>query len=171
MKYTFKSLAVAALVVALAGCAGYRVGNISGQEVQGIRTIYIPTAKNESYMPGLQTTVANAVARRISNDGTLATGGSDADAQLDITITDVRRNSVRSARTDVLITAQFEVQIEARITLTNKRLGKKVIDGESFFGRTQFYIQQDAIEGERQALPLAAEDLAYNIVKRITEGW
>ncbi len=171
MKRFFCFSTLTALVVLGCGCAGYRVGNISGKEVQGIKTVYVPTAKNESYTPGLQTLVANAVTRRLNNDGTLETGGSDSDSELDVTITDVKRNSIRSAQRDVLITAEFEVRIEARVTFINKRLGKKVIDNEGMTGTTTFYIQQDAIEGERQALPLAAENLAYNIVKRITEGW
>jgi hypothetical protein len=38
-------------------------------------------------------------------------------------------------------------------------------------GSTSFFTQADINEGERQALPLAAIDLANNTVSLVTEGW
>lgn len=173
---THTSLRVAALL-ALAlfvfnSCADYRVGNISGKEVQGVKSVWVPMAKNQSYTPDIQATVTSAVVRRFDNDGTLETQSAEkADSQLDITITEVRLNSLRSTQDNVLITAEYQVQIEAKVTFTNRRTGRTVLREQPFSGVTSFYVQQDLQEGKRQALPQAAENLAYNIVKRITEGW
>lgn len=173
---TLTSLRSAALLTSLllilTGCGGYRLGNISGQEVQGVKSVWVPMAKNQSYTPELQATVTGAVVRRFDNDGTLETLNSDhADSQLDITITEVKMDPVRSTQSNVLITAQYQVQIWAKATFINRRTGRTVFKDESFSGTTTYYVAQDMQEGKRQALPQAAEDLAYNIVKRITEGW
>ncbi len=159
------------LMVALVGCAGYRVGNIGGREIQGVSSVYVPVAKNESFEPGLQVMLTNAIIRRFENDGTLQTVKSaDADSELNVVIKLVRRTATRSARQNTLLTAEYSVTIEADVTFTNRRLGKKMLD-KRVTGKTNYFVQNDLQESERQALPLAAEDLSNNIVKLIVEGW
>ncbi len=156
----------------LNGCSGYRVGNISGQEVQGVKSVYVPMAKNQSFTPEIQATVTSAVVRRFDNDGTLQTMNSDhADSQLDITITDVKMTPTRSTQDNVLITAQYQVEVIAKVTFINRRTGRPVVTNQEFRGTALYYVAQDVQEGKRQAIPSACENLAYNIVKRFTEGW
>lgn len=156
----------------LSGCAGYRVGNTSGRDLQGVRSVYVPVAKNSSLEPDLQMTVTNAVIRRFNNDGTLEVNQSSfADSELDIVITDVRQTPVRTSTSDILVTAEYQLTIQATVTYVNRRLGRKIFENSTVVGNTTFNTQSDIQEGKRQALPLAAEDLANNIVKLITEGW
>jgi hypothetical protein len=153
-------------------CAGYRLGNIGGEAIQGVRTVYVPMAKNESYSPDLQVVVTNAILRRFDADGTLRTSDSDhADAELEVVIRRVSREAIRPEVLDPLATAQYYVRIEAEATLINRRLGQKTLDHVKVDGRTSYFTQKDMVEAERQALPLAAEDLAKNLVSLITEGW
>ena len=160
------------VVLALSGCAGYRVGNISGRDLQGVRSVYVPVAKNTSLEPDIQATVTNAIIRRFNNDGTLEVNQtSNADSELDITIVNVQHTAVRSSTTDILITAQYQLTIQATATYVNRRLGRKIFENVAVVGSTTFFTQSDIQEGERQALPLAAQDLANNTVKLITEGW
>jgi len=164
------SLLVAILV--LGGCAGYRVGDISGRNIQGVRSVYVPVVKNTSLEPDIQMTVTNAVIRRFNSDGTLEVNqNSNADSELDITIINVRHTPVRSSTSDILITAEYQLTIEAKATYVNRKLGRKIFENTTVSGSTNFFTQSDIQEGERQALPLAAEDLANNTVKLITEGW
>ena len=159
-------------ILALAGCAGYRVGNTSGRDLQGVRSVYVPVAKNTSLEPDLQMTVTNAIIRRFNSDGTLEVNqNSNADSELDVTITNVQHTAIRSSTSDILVTAQYQLTIQASATYTNRRLGRKIFEDVSVVGNTTFFTQSDIQEGERQALPLAAEDLANNTVKLITEGW
>jgi len=161
---------VAAL--ALGGCAGYRVGDISGRELQGVRSVYVPVAKNTSLEPDLQMTVTNAIIRRFNDDGTLEVNqSSNADSELDITITNIEHTPVRSSTSDVLVTSQYQLTIQATVTYVNRRLGKKIFENIPVNGSTAFFTQSDIQEGERQALPLAATDLANNAVKLVTDGW
>jgi len=159
-------------ILFLGGCAGYRVGNTSGRDLQGVRSVYVPVARNTSLEPDLQMTVTNAVIRRFNSDGTLEVNqSSNADSELDIVITDVKHTAVRSSTSDILITAQYQLTIQATATYVNRRLGRKIFENIAVSGSTTFFTQSDIQEGERQALPLAADDLANNAVKLITEGW
>jgi hypothetical protein len=159
-------------ITMLSGCAGYRVGNTSGRDLQGVRSVYVPTAKNTSLSPDIQMTVTNAVIRRFNSDGTLEVNQSQfADSELDIVITNVAHTPVRSSVNDILVTAEYQVTIQATVTYVNRKLGRKIFENSSVTGVTTFFTQSDIQEGERQALPLAAEDLANNVVKLVTEGW
>ena len=170
---SFARFAVAmVLLVSLAGCAGYRVGNISGRELQGVRSIYVPVAKNASLEPDIQVVATNAIIRRFDNDGTLEVNPSpSADSELDITITNVLRTPIRSSTSDVLVTAQYQLTIQAVATFTNRKLGRKIFENTQVQGSTTFFTQADIPEGERGGGGGGGEELANNAVKLVTEGW
>jgi len=171
-RHAFWSACALLVVLALSGCAGYRVGNISGRDLQGVHSVYVPVARNTSLEPNLQMTVTNAVIRRFNDDGTLTVNqNSNADSELDITITSVDHNSVSSSNNDIYVTAQYQVTIQATVTFVNRRLGRKIFENVPVTGSTTFFTQANIQEGERQAIPLAAQDLANNTVKLVTEGW
>jgi hypothetical protein len=165
-------LAFACAVLALSGCAGYRVGDISGRDLQGVRSVYVPTVRNTSLQPDLQMTVTNAIIRRFNDDGTLSVAqNAAADSELDVTVTNVYETAVRSSNSDILVTAEYQLTIEATATYVNRKLGRKIFENYAVSGSTRFFTQNDIQEGIRQAAPLAAEDLANNTVKLVTEGW
>jgi len=167
-----RALAFVSAVLALSGCAGYRVGDISGRDLQGVRSVYVPTAHNTSLQPDLQMTVTNAIVRRFDNDGTLAVQQNNAaDSELDVTVTNVYETAVRSSSSDILVTAEYQLTVQATATYVNRKLGRKIFENVPVSGMTQFFTQNDIQEGIRQALPLACEDLATNTVKLVTEGW
>jgi hypothetical protein len=160
------------VVAALTGCAGYRVGNVSGRGLQGVSSVYVPVVKNASLEPDIQMTVTNAIIRRFNTDGTLEVNqNANADSELDVVITNVQHTPIRTSSSDILVTAEYQLTIQATVTYVNRRLGRKIFENIDIQGSTQFFTQADIQEGERQALPLAAEDLANNAVKLITEGW
>lgn len=168
----FSTALVLAAMLALTGCAGYRVGNISGRDLQGVRSVYVPVVKNVSLTADIQVNTTNAIIRRFNTDGTLEVNqNSNADSELDVTITDVHSTALRSSISDVLVTAQYQVTIVATATFVNRRLGRKIFENMAVSGVTTFFTQSNIQEGERQALPLASEDLANNVVKLVTEGW
>lgn len=168
----FRSASALLILFVLSGCAGYRVGNVSGRDLQGVRSVYVPVARNTSLQPDLQMTVTNAIIRRFNDDGTLETNqNANADSELDVTITDVFTSAVASTTNDLYVTAQYRVTIQATVTFVNRRLGRKIFENTRVSGSTTFFTQADVREAERQALPLAAQDLANNTVKLVTEGW
>lgn len=162
---------VVALVLA-GGCTGYRLGSVGGAEIQGVRTIHIPMAINSSYYPNVHVDVTSAVIREFDRDGTLRTAqGSSADSELRIEIKEMDRTPRRNVQGDVQVTAEYSIELVAEITFLNRRLGTQVIKQEAVRGSSTFFVGSDLQEAERQAVPLAAEELARNIVMRIVEGW
>ena len=169
---TGRVLAFVSAVLVLSGCAGYRVGDISGRDIQGVRSVYVPVVRNSSLTPDLDMTVTNAIIRRFNNDGTLTVQQNNAaDSELDVTISDVERLPMRSSSTDVLVTEEYQLTIIGKATFVSRRLGKKIFENVTINGSTSFFTQADINEGERQALPLACTDLANNAVRLVTEGW
>lgn len=156
----------------LSGCAGYRLGDISGRDLQGVKSVYVPVVQNQSLEADIQMVATNAIIRRFESDGTLAVNPTaSSDSELDVIITDVVKSPVRSSTNDLLITSEYQLTVRAKATYVNRRLGRKVFENVTVAGQTMFFAQADINEGERQALPLACLDLANNTVKLVTEGW
>lgn len=177
MKSLFSALIPSGLALVilcvLTSCAGYQLGSVPYAEMKGVKKIYVPIVKNETYEPGIQTMVTNAIIRRLENEGTYLTGRiGEADATLEVTLTEFKRDSLRRARQNSLVTEEYDLNLEAIATLTNLRTGQKLFDKEEIVGDTSIYVNEYRMqENERQAMPLAADALAYEIVRRITEGW
>lgn len=162
---------VAAMMV-LSGCAGYRVGNVSGRNLQGVRSVYVPMVKNASLQPDVQPLVTNAIISRFNDDGTLTVSqNNNADSELDVTVTSVTETQVSNSVNDINITTQYQINMQATATYVNRRLGRKIFENVQVSGITNFFTQANIQEGIRQAIPLAAQDLANHTVKLVTEGW
>ena len=139
-------------MLALSGCAGYRVGDISGRDLQGVRSVYVPTVRNTSLQPDLQMTVTNAIIRRFNDDGMLSVAqNAAADSELDVTVTNVYETAVRSSNSDILVTAEYQLTIEATATYVNRKLGRKIFENYAVSGSTRFFHAERHPEGIRQA--------------------
>ncbi len=164
-----------ALLVALlfTSCAGYQLGNIPYEELKGIKKIYVPVVHNETFEPGIQVMVTNAIIRKFDQDGTYKTGRArESDATLEVKITDLKRNALQRARQNELLSEQYRITLVAEVTFLNHLTGQKFMEKAEFSGETDFFLSTNRVqEGERQALVLAAQDLADNIVRELTEGW
>lgn len=168
----FYRLLLLGVFVALGGCAGYQLGNIPSSAMSGVKTVYVPVARNLTMEPGLPVMVTNAVIRRLENDGTYSTARTgSADAELTVTLTHYERVPIRRSRADVAITTQYRAVLTATVTLVNRVTGATVLKDRLITGTTEYLVQGDAVEAERQAMPLAAQDLATRIVAAVAEGW
>ncbi len=165
-------IATLLLALLLSSCGGYRLGNVPRADMEGVQTIYVPVVLNETYEPGLQVMTTNAIISRLERDGTYKSSRvAKADATLQVTITDFTRQTLRSSRDDFRVTQQYRYNLTAKFTLTNHRTGTIIFNERTILGETDFFIQDDPQEGERQALPLTADKLADRIVSLISEGW
>ncbi|GAB4241675.1 MAG: hypothetical protein OHK005_04960 [Candidatus Methylacidiphilales bacterium] len=170
--HVFRPVFLCLLGGVLIGCAGYQVGNIPSSAMSGVRTIYVPVARNLTLEPGLPVMTTNAIIRRLENDGTYASARTGvADAELTVTLTEFERIPIRRSRDDVTITTQYRAVLKAKVTLVNRVTGAVVIKDRIIAGATEYLVQGDAVEAERQALPLVAQDLATRIVSAVAEGW
>ncbi|MDX6767723.1 MAG: LPS assembly lipoprotein LptE [Candidatus Methylacidiphilales bacterium] len=159
-------------LLTLSGCSGYRLGNVPYKEMEGVRSIYVPTVKNKTLEPSLQIAATNAILRAIDNDGTYHSARSSAaDATLEVTLSQFSRKPIRSNRENLTTTIQYRLTIVATGTLTNHRTGQKVFSELTATGETDFFVQDDLQESERQAAPTALDQMAQRLVNQITEGW
>ncbi|MFL6529324.1 MAG: LPS assembly lipoprotein LptE [Chthoniobacterales bacterium] len=170
MKTALSAVAALALATALSGCAGYRLGDVKPNTLKGVHKIAVNTFHNNTYLPRVESLVTNTVIKQIQQDGTYQiTSAADADAILDGTITAVARNPARSLRGNVLATTEFNLAITVGWSL-HPKTGAPLAAG-SISGGTSFFVGSDVTTDERQAIPLAAEDLAVRLVSQISEGW
>ena len=158
--------------VLLTGCAGYRMGSVGGKNIQGVSTVFVPVTKNTVLEGGIDVPLTTQIIRTFDQDGTLATAETQAaDSELDVTVTKVDRGMLQYERQDVQAANQFEVTLRAQVTFVNRKTGKRILDNVAVSGKNSYFVQRDQVESERQALAMAEQDLAKNIVSLVVEGW
>ena len=166
-----KAFAPLLLVFLLGGCAGYKLGPATPGYLRNVHTIAVPTFANATLIPRIEVLVTGTVIKQFQQDGTFKIVNEDsADAVLKCEITGVNRSPARSVRGNVLSTTEFSLNLTVKYTLMG-RDGKVLGSPGAVAGSTSFFVGSDVSTDERQALPLAAEELARHLVSQLSEGW
>lgn len=166
-----KALSTLLLVSLLSGCAGYHLGPAKPAYLREIHSIAIPTFRNTTLIPRTEVLVTGTVIKQFQQDGTFRiVNEGNADAILKGEIVIVGRSPARSVRGNVLATTEFNLTLRVRYTLVG-RDGKTLTGPADAAGSTSFFVGEDVSTDERQALPLAAEELAKQLVSQLSEGW
>ena len=159
------------LALLLSGCAGYHVGPATPAYLRQIHSIAVPTFRNATLIPRIEVLLSGTVIKQFQQDGTFRIATEDnADATLKGEIVVVGRSPARSLRGNVLATTEFNLALRLRYTLVG-RDGKTIAGPSEAMGSTSFFVGEDVTTDERQALPLAAEELAKQLVSQLSEGW
>ena len=169
------------LAALLCTSCGYHVGPVKPAKLQDIRRICVKNFKNETLEPRMEAMLASAVIKQLQLDGTYeVTGESHADAILQGTLTRIERTPARVVRGNVLQSSEYLLTITCNYVLTTARTGG-ILDQRTVTGTTNFFIAAgssgadlltaDSARDERQAIPLAVEDLATRLSSLISEGW
>jgi hypothetical protein len=167
VKKAFASLLIAGLVQ---GCAGYHLGPAKPAYLRDVHTIAVPMFGNTTLLPRIEALVTGTIIKQFQQDGTYRIANADtADAVLKGEVVAISRAPARSVRGNVLSTTEFFLTVTVKYSLRG-RDGKSLSDG-SASGGTTFFIGSDVNTDERQALPLAAEEAARNLVGQLSEGW
>ena len=82
----------------------------------------------------------------------------------------IDRSPARSVRGNVLATTEFTLAMHVKYSLIG-RDGKTIAGPAQTLGTTSFFVGTDVTTDERQALPLATEQLATQLVSQVSEGW
>jgi hypothetical protein len=131
----------------------------------------VPTFKNRTLVPRVEVLVTDTVIKQFQQDGTFQITSDDkADATLTGEISHINRQPARSVSGNVLATTEFNLALTVNFTLT-ARDGKPLAGPNDVIGSTSFFVSSDVTTDERQALPLATEDLATRLVTQLSEGW
>ena len=168
MKATF---AAALACLSLTGCLGYHIGPVKPYYLRDVHSIAVPTFKNHTLVPHIEVLVTDTVIKQLQQDGTFQiASGENADATLTAEIFRINRTPARSVRGNVLATTEFNLGLIVKYTLIG-RDGQPLAPQEQVIGTTSFFVSTDVTTDERQALPLATEDLATRLVAQLSEGW
>lgn len=166
-----KALLATLFCFALGGCLGYHIGPVKPYYLRDVHTIAVPTFKNRTLVPRVDVLVTDTVIKQLQQDGTYQiTNGDKADATLTGEIERITRAPARSVRGNVLATTEFTLWLVVKYSLTG-RDGQQLVPPNDVLGTTTFFVSSDVTSDERQALPLATEDLASRLVTQISEGW
>lgn len=168
MKKAFPTVLLACL---LTGCLGYRLGPAKPAQLKQVHSIAVPMFRNNTLVPRVEALVTGTVIKQFQQDGTYRIAREDdADATLKGEITSVGRSPARSVRGNVLATTEFNLQVSVTYKLVG-RDGKTIAGPGAASGSTSFFVGTDVSTDERQALPLAVEQLAAGLVSQLSEGW
>lgn len=178
-----KNIIAAALAcIGLSGCLGYHIGLAKPYYLSNVHTIAIPTFTNKTVIPRIEVLVTDTVIKQFQQDGTYRIGNSEnADATLKGEIIRISRSPARSVRGNVLATSEFNLAMRVKYTLVGPD-GKLLGPAGEVVGTTSFFVSNttssegstipgDVTTDERQALPLATEELANRLVTQLSEGW
>ena len=165
---TARCLAVALIAALLCGGCAYRLGPTSTLD---IKTVAVPNFKNTTLQPRISVQITNAVIKRFQTDGSIRVVSEDtADATLTGEIVGWDRAPLRYNIYNAYVPSEYLLTVTAHVVLTNNRTGKRIFD-TNIAGTTFYFFGDDLAQAERQALPLAADDLAKRIADRILDAW
>jgi lipopolysaccharide assembly LptE-like protein len=160
-----------AVFLLLTGCLGYQVGPVKPSVLRDIHAIAVPTFENKTLLPRIEVLITDSVIKQLQQDGTYRIANeNNADAILKAEITDISRAPARSVRGNVLATTEFNLTMHVKYKLETSS-GTVLMPSTEVVGTTSFFVGTDVTTDERQALPLAAEELASHLVTQLSEGW
>lgn len=169
------SIVLLPLLALLCSCASnYQMGNTpKGAGFQDIRILYLPSVVNETDETAVPGPVTNAILQEIDRDGTFRHARKDeADAILEVTVKKIERSPIQQSVEQYLTTLQYQLTITLEYRVYSMKEKKEVIGKSIISGSTTFFVQGDQTESQRQALPLAAQNVAQNLVSALANrGW
>jgi hypothetical protein len=164
-------LAATLACLGLSGCLGYHVGPAKPQYLREVHSIAVPTFENKTLLPRIEVLVTDTVIKQFQQDGTFKiANGQMADATLKAEIIRISRSPARSVTGNVLATSEFNLSMRVKYKLVGPD-GKQLGPPGEVVGTTSFFVGTDVTTDERQALPLATEELANRLVTQLSEGW
>jgi hypothetical protein len=157
------------LVLALCGCAGYKLGP-TGDVQAGARSIQVNFFQNQTQEPRLVESVNQALRRVLQQDGTyrLDTKG-EGDLIMSGRIVRFDRSPITYQPGDILTVRDYSLSIGAKVTVTERSTGRVVFDRD-VAGFTTIRVGNDLSSAERQAVPLIAQDMATRISSLLVNG-
>ncbi len=153
----------------LTGCLGYQLG---GSRPEGIETVYIEPVINQTSESAIELQVTHALRQRIQFDGRLQLENSadKADAIVEVTLSDYTLQAI-AFREDLNTTAaQYRLRITGVATLTDAQTGEFLSESKTY-GEARFFFESDLTTSKRDALPVAAQELAKFMVDDLIERW
>jgi hypothetical protein len=158
-----------ALALAMAGCAGYRLGPTNGQ-LAGARSIQISPPVNHTLEPRLPEYVMNSLRKNLQQDGTYRLDThDDGDIILNAVIISYQRVGLSVEPTDVITAVVYQINMTVQVTARDRVTGKILVD-KAVKGQTTLRAGNDLASAERQAIPLLTDDFAKRATSLLVDG-
>ncbi len=176
-----KMLIVSVLCAAmtLGGCAY----TTKSQLPEHIRSVHVATIKNSIdlsaevsdrdhfrvYRPGVEVDLTNAVINRYIFDGNLRVASPEkADALIEATLLDYRRDPLRYTDNDDVQESRLSISLSVKMTDVKSQ---KIIWQDTVTGDAAFYLSGSKAASEDEAAARAVEDTARRVVEKTFEIW
>lgn len=170
MKSALAACFLAISAIFLTGC-GYTLGPVKPGYLRNVKTLAIPTFKNNTLEPRLEVLMADTLIKQFQRDGTFEiVSDNKADAILYCTLVKAQRRQARPVRNNVLATAEFLLEIEVRYELID-RVTANVLTQGRLLTTTSFFSNADIQTDERQAIVTAIEQFSKKLTANISEGF
>src|SRR6266478_6417046 len=151
------------------GCTGYHLGPTNGLRA-GERSVQVNPFINQTIEPRLSDALSVSLRKNLQKDGTYRLNThNEGDIILSGTIVNYDRLQLSFQPTDILTPRQYRVVLTAQVTARERLTGKAVLN-RRVTGQSTLFVGADLPSSERQALPLAADDLARNITGLLVDG-
>lgn len=163
----FLALAAACFAVcAFCGCSGY---SWKPAIPENMRTVAVPTFRNESDVTELGSVMARQVLREFQREGTFSIRR-EGDAALEIQgiVKSAGPSSTGYNRRSGLRLASYDFSAVVEISVIDKRNGRVLVDNRNYRAVTTFTAGQDLATAERDASGRLADDLARQVVDDVT---
>lgn len=162
-------LAICTVSLLTSGCAGYRLGSMLPAD---IKTVYVPTFVNKTREPLIEVQTTQKAIQEFQRDGSLKVASREtADAILEVTILDYDTVPVRYDSDRRSTAETYRLWLTAQVVMKRTKDGTVIAENARIRGQTVFEVFGDLTSSKTRALPLAAEDLAHNIVETVVEVW
>jgi outer membrane lipopolysaccharide assembly protein LptE/RlpB len=157
------------LALALAGCAGYKLGSTNGLPA-GSRSVKVNPFANRTHEPRVTEYLGASLRRQLQQDGTFRLETSDGgDILLTGEIIRFDRTGLSYQTNDVLTPQESTLTLVAHIVARESHSGKVDLD-RNVQGRTYIRLGNDQSSAEREAIPMLTDDLARNAISLLVDG-
>jgi hypothetical protein len=163
------------------GCSNYRLG--TGAD-PSFSTIYIEPTKNKTMVAQSQAVLSTFIREAFIRDGRVKVvdNSGDADATLEVTIVNYRRDNAANREDDVGLARKFTLHLRVSCRLRDNRTGRLLFDDrivevqrEAFtdngLGLVPFGVSNDQLQSEYNTLPLLATSLSEKLTHAVLDVW
>ena len=157
-----KILPAVLAALALAGCANYRW---TSHVPDDMRTVNVPTFRNETDLLELGAVTTRQVLREFQREGTFKIASAD-DAAIEVqgVLKTASTGRIYFKRQTSMRAYERRLVVSAEVSFVDRRSGKVIVDNRNYVAETTFFSDNDTTTARRDASGRAAEDLARQIV-------
>ena len=161
-----KILPIVLAVIALAGCANYRW---TSPVPADMRTVSVPTFRNETELLELGAVATRQVLREFQREGTFKIASAD-DAAIEVqgVIKSATVGRIYFKREMSMRAYEQRLVVSADVSFVDRRNGKVMVNNRRYMAETTYFSDTDIATARRDASGRAAEDLARQIVDDVT---